>query len=85
MMRVDKKEVKMKFQIMPPKPGTCPECAVKHPPEYPHDAHSLFYQYKFYGEHGRWPTWVDAMAHCSDEIKDATMDVLKKKGMKVNA
>lgn len=32
MMRVDKKEVKMKFQIMPPKPGTCPECGVKHPP-----------------------------------------------------
>ena len=50
-------------------PGTCPECATKHPPEMPHNQQSLTYQYKFYDRHGRWPTWEDAMAHCSDEIK----------------
>ena len=44
--------------------GTCPECAVKHDPEQPHNRDSLAYQYKFYDQHGRWPTWSDAMAHC---------------------
>lgn len=49
--------------------GTCPMCAVKHDPEMPHNQQSLAYQYKFYDEHGRWPTWHDAMEHCSKEIK----------------
>lgn len=42
--------------------GTCPMCAVKHEPEMPHDCHSLTYQYNFFDEHGRFPTWADAMA-----------------------
>lgn len=33
--------------------GTCPECAVKHDPEQPHNRDSLTYQYKFYDQHGR--------------------------------
>jgi len=45
------------FGLMPAAPGTCPECAVDHPPELPHNQQSLFYQYKFYNDHGRWPTW----------------------------
>ncbi|MCL2826109.1 MAG: hypothetical protein FWD72_01745 [Eggerthellaceae bacterium] len=49
--------------------GTCPECAVCHDPAAPHDCQSLYYQYGFYEEHGRWPTWEDAMAHCDDEVK----------------
>jgi hypothetical protein len=57
------------FAMLPAKPGTCPECAVKHEPEQPHNQQSLFYQYKFYNEHGRWPTWQDAMSHCSEEVK----------------
>lgn len=32
--------------------GTCPECAVKHSPEQPHNRDSLAYQYKFYDKHG---------------------------------
>lgn len=36
--------------------GACTECAVKHSPEQPHNRDSLAYQYKFYDEHGRWPT-----------------------------
>jgi len=58
------------FAMLPAKPGTCPECAVKHDQEMPHNHRSLFYQYKFYNEHGRWPSWKDAMAHCSDEMKE---------------
>ena len=49
--------------------GTCPECATKHDPKQPHNRDSLAYQYKFYDRHGHWPTWADAMAHCSEEIK----------------
>lgn len=62
-------------------PGTCSECATKHPPEMPHNQQSLTYQYKFYDRHGRWPTWEDAMAHCSDEIKQLWKDALKEKGI----
>lgn len=64
-------------------PGTCPECTTEHPPGAPHNQQSLAYQYKFYGEHGRWPTWADAMAHCSDEVKTATLEVLRENGIEV--
>ena len=36
--------------------GTCPECAVRHDPDQPHNRDSLVYQYKFYDQYGRWPT-----------------------------
>ena len=55
--------------LLPAKPGKCPICATKHEPQEPHNQQSLFYQYQFYGEHSRWPTWADAMAHCDDEMK----------------
>ena len=65
-------------------PGTCPMCAVKHPPEQPHNCNSLTYQYKFYDEHGRWPTWTDALAHCSDDIKAFWRLELEKRGVSVD-
>lgn len=61
--------------------GTCLMCAVKHPPEQPHNLQSLCYQYKFYDEHGRWPTWEDAMAHCPEEIKEFWRQALKERGV----
>lgn len=57
-------------------PGQCPECAVIHEPYEPHDWQSLFYQYSFMEQNGRWPTWDDAMAHCSPEIQTITKQVL---------
>lgn len=63
--------------------GTCPECAVKHDPEQPHNKDSLAYQYKFYDKHGRWPTWKDAMEHCSDEVKEFWIQNLKAHGIEV--
>lgn len=62
-------------------PGCCPVCAVEHEAEEPHDCQSLFYQYKFYAEHKRWPTWEDAMAHCSDEMKELWREELRKFGV----
>jgi hypothetical protein len=43
--------------------------AVDHPVEHPHNKDSLYYQFRFHGVHGRWPTWEDAMAHCSEKVK----------------
>lgn len=63
--------------------GTCPLCAVKHDPEQPHNRDSLVYQYKFYDEHGRWPTWKDAMEHCDQDVKDFWIEQLSKRGVKV--
>lgn len=71
------------FSLLPAAPGKCPECAVKHNPEEPHNQASLFYQYSFYNEHGQWPTWGDAMAHCSPEIKASWISELAKHGIAV--
>ncbi len=63
--------------------GTCPMCAVKHEPELPHNRDSLAYQYKFYDQHGRWPTWADAMAHCTPEMKAFWRKELESRGVDV--
>ena len=63
--------------------GSCPTCAYKHDPWMPHNKDSLAYQYKFYDEHGRWPTWKDAMEHCPDEIKNAWINALTERGVKI--
>ena len=63
--------------------GTCPECAAKHASEEPHNKDSLAYQYKFYDQHGRWPTWEDAMAHCTDEVKKYWKQALRRRGVKI--
>lgn len=76
------KEIDMdQVRILPPKPGTCPECAVDHAPAMPHNRDSLFYQMRFYQQHGRFPTWADAMAHCSDAVKACWKSELAKKGI----
>ncbi len=71
------------FDILPPPPGACPVCGRNpaHEPDQPHDAQQLYYQYAFYGEHGRWPTWRDAVAHCSDEVKALWETHLRKAGV----
>jgi hypothetical protein len=65
--------------------GTCPDCAVAHDPEQPHNQRSLTYLYKFYYKHGRWPSWADAMAHCTKEIKDQWIAELAECGIEVDA
>ena len=71
------------MDLMPPHEGTCSECATDHDPKLPHNQQSLFYQYKFYNEHGRWPVWEDAMAHCSEEMKAFWRSELKKLGVDI--
>ncbi len=66
------------MMLLPPKPGVCPICAVDHRPLDPHNAHSMYYQYRFYGTHGRWPTWADAVAHCTPERQSAWKETLER-------
>lgn len=69
------------MMLLPPTPGTCPICATEHKPEYPHNATSLYYQYRFYGVRGRWPTWADAAAHCTDEMRLYWKSALNLRGL----
>lgn len=55
--------------LTPPPHGTCPACAVAHGDAEAHDATSLYYQMRFFGLRGRWPTWADAIAHCSPQAQ----------------
>lgn len=67
----------MNMQLLPPKPGTCPICAVEHPDDAPHNQQSLYYQYRFYARRSRWPTWADAIAHCTEGVRRAWEDQLR--------
>lgn len=55
--------------LLPGPPGSCEWCHVHHDPRHAHDLNSLPYQMRFNAVHGRWPTWTDAMAHCSPELQ----------------
>lgn len=55
--------------LLPPAPTACAACGTKHEPAEPHNAQSMYYQYRFYGLRGRWPTWADAVAHCEPAIR----------------
>ncbi len=57
------------FKMLPGPPGTCEWCCVEHDPGQPHNQQSLPYQMKFHTIHGRWPSWSDAMKHCTPEVQ----------------
>jgi hypothetical protein len=71
------------WHLLPPAPGLCQECAVDHAPEQPHNQQSLFYQMRFNAQHGRYPTWADAMAHCDAETRDIWTQELRRLGAEV--
>ncbi len=68
------------MQLLPPSKDSCPICAVKHTPAQPHNAQSMYYQYRFYGVRGRWPTWADAIAHCDEQTKELWEQALRDRG-----
>lgn len=69
--------------LLPPAADRCQTCAAEHEPELPHNAHSLYYQTAFNMEHGRAPTWIDAMEHCSEEMRAVWTTALEEKGIDV--
>ncbi len=58
------------MMLLPPQSDRCPVCAGDHPQDYPHNRDSLYYQMAFRAQRGRWPTWDDAMAHCSPDMQE---------------
>jgi len=69
------------WTVVPPPADACPVCAVKHGPNEPHNAQSLYYQMTFHGMIGRAPTWADAMAHCDEETKRRWEAELRRRGV----
>jgi ribosomal protein L37E len=59
----------------------CHECGMHHDKDRPHDADSLLYQFRFWSRYGRYPTHVDAMAHCPDDTKAAVRLELSERGI----
>lgn len=57
-----------RLRLVPPAPNVCATCAADHAPDEPHNRDSLYYQLAFYQRHKRWPTWADALAHCSSDV-----------------
>lgn len=68
------------IELTPPMPGVCQVCAGIHSPEYPHNIGSLYYQMRFRQEHGRFPTWDDAMKHCAPDVKAKVHAYLMERG-----
>ncbi|MGL5032627.1 MAG: hypothetical protein ACRC6M_02365 [Microcystaceae cyanobacterium] len=51
----------------------------------PHNAQTLFYAFWFQQKYGRSPTWNDAMAHCSADVKFQWLANLAKLGINPNS
>jgi hypothetical protein len=77
-MRVEQKSFSA---MLPAAPGACPVCAANHDPTEPHNKQSLFYEISFYQQHKRFPTWADAMAHCTLEVQDVWTTELRNSGI----
>lgn len=69
----------MSMILLPPSRDACPICATPHGPGDPHNAQSLYYQYRFHTAHGRWPTWADAVAHCLPTTREAWRRALQER------
>jgi hypothetical protein len=77
------------FMMLPGPPGTCEWCHVEHDRDQPHNQQSLPYQMRFHAINGRWPTWTDAMAHCSPEVqsfwREKLVAAMRKHGQQIPA
>ena len=70
------------MMLLPPPKDSCPVCARKHDPHLPHDATTMYHQYRFYGIRGRWPSWADAAAHCAPDVIEAWKQAMAMQGVK---
>lgn len=73
------------MMLLPPRQGLCQTCGSQHEPHEPHNAQSLYYGVAFQMQHGRAPTWSDALAHCAPEIQEAWRNELIRLGVDVDA
>lgn len=57
------------LRVTAPRRGACPICGVRHDAGQPHYKNSVYYLRHYAYQHGRLPTWEDAMAHCTEETQ----------------
>lgn len=73
--------------LLPPAADKCQVCATAHAWDQPHNQQSMYYQMAFYATHSQWPTWSDAMAHCTTEVqarwRQALIEKFRSFGLKV--
>ena len=72
------------IRVTAPRPGACAVCESLHDAQDPHDRDSLYYQNQFYKQHKRFPTWSDAMAHCSEITKAVFRQRLERRGISID-
>lgn len=68
------------WTVLPPREGACQVCGRRHDPGEPHDPEQMYYQVTFRGMIGRDPTWADALAHCSHQVRGAWEAALRRSG-----
>ena len=73
------------IKVLPPRPGVCRICAARHAKDQPHERDSLYYQAMFYRKYRRFPTWEDAMSHCSENVKAAFREELSRRNIDVDS
>jgi len=73
------------MMLLPPRADLCQICGSDHDPAMPHNAQSMYYQVAFQMQHGRGPTWVDAMEHCTEAMRAAWTKALTDRGVDVAA
>ena len=73
------------LRMMPPARHLCQKCAVAHGEMEAHNAQTLYYAFWFNQQHGRSPTWRDAIAHCPEETKAAWEKHLGKLGIDLDS
>lgn len=71
------------WTLLPPAKDRCQECAVKHEPDQPHDATSMFYGTKRRIEGHKTANWKDAMEHCTPQVREHWTSELTKMGIDV--
>ena len=74
-----------KLQLMPPAPHLCQVCGSDHGAGEAHDPTSVYYQYAFYENNGRYPSWRDSIAHLDAEHQQHWLDELAEQGLDPDA
>ena len=66
-----------KIVIPFPKEDACEMCGELHSRDQPHNLNSIVYQHRFRKRHGRYPTWEDAFAGCTESAKKRFRKIVK--------
>jgi len=71
------------WKLLAPNPEACQTCGAYHSPVEPHNPESLYWQTARNIAGAPAPTWVDALAHVKDPLRQAWVDALAQRGVSV--